>query len=110
MSSCHFSKLNPRRIIRPFLGRAFWVTKIRQPGTAVELGVGRLDLALLVDVEDIDTLDFLDVVASAVDGDPAPANLVAAAERIQSLEIEWGLGAGCADEGRPAGEGDGSFL
>jgi hypothetical protein len=55
-------------------------------------------LAFAVDVEDIDALDLLSVVAGAVDRDPTPRDFVAAVEDIQSLEIERGLFAGAGDE------------
>jgi hypothetical protein len=98
--------------IHHFLGLADTIrfAKIHQPRAAVELGIGGLDLALLVDHEDVNTLNLLAVVASAADGDPAPANLVAAVEGIQSLEDEWGLCDGCGDESLPAGKGDGTLL
>ena len=73
------------------LAGTFWVAEIRQPGAAVELCKGGLDLALLTDLEDVDALNLLAVVASTVDRDPAPANLVAAVEDIQCLEEEGGL-------------------
>ena len=76
------------------LAGTFWVAQIGQPGPAVELGVRRLDLALLVDVEDVDALDLLVVVAGAADGDPAPADLVAAVEGVERLEVERRLCAG----------------
>jgi hypothetical protein len=77
---------------------AFWIPEIGQPSSTVEFGEGGLDLALAVDVEDIDALDLLLVVASAVDGDPAPRDFVAAVEDIQGLEIKRGLFAGAGDE------------
>jgi hypothetical protein len=71
--------------------RALWVPEISQPSSAVEFGIGSLDLAFAVDVEDIDALDLLLVIAGAVDGDPAPSDLVAAVQDVQALEIERGL-------------------
>lgn len=82
--------------------RALWVPEIGQPSSAVEFGIGSIDLACAVDVEDIDTLDLLHVIAGTVDGDPTPSDFVAAAEDIQGLEIERGLLGGAGDEGRPA--------
>jgi hypothetical protein len=82
---------------RQLLG-AFGVPEISQPSSAIEFGEGSLDLSLAVDVEDINTLDFLLVVASTVDGNPAPRDFVAAAKDIQSLEIERGLLAGAGNE------------
>jgi len=78
--------------------RAFWVSEIGQPSSAVEFGVSGRDLAFAVDVEDIDTLDLLIVVAGTVDRDPAPADLVAAVEGIEGLEVEWGLRPGSSNE------------
>jgi hypothetical protein len=69
----------------------FWVAEIRQPGAAVELCKGGPDLTPPADLEDVDALNLLVVVASTVDRDPAPANLVAAVEDIEGLEVEWGL-------------------
>ena len=86
--------------------RAFWVSEIGQPSSAVEFGVSGRDLAFAVDVEDIDTLDLLIVVAGTVDRDPAPSDFVAAGEDIQGLEIERGLSGGAGDESRDAREGD----
>jgi hypothetical protein len=88
------------------LGGAFWVPEIGQPSSAVEFGKGGLDLTLAVDVEDIDSLDLLHVVAGAVDGNPTPRDFVAAVENIQSLEIERGLCAGAGDEIGLACEGN----
>jgi len=89
--------------------RALWVPEIKQPSSAVEFGKGSLDLAFAVDVEDVDALDLLLVIAGAVDGDPTPSDLVAAVQDIQGLEIERGLLAGAGDESRPACEGSCSF-
>jgi hypothetical protein len=105
-----FSKLHHHRIHHFLGGLAFWVAKIRQPRAAVELGIAGLDLACLVDHEDVNALDLLIVVARTVDGDPAPANLVAAVEDIQGREVERGLRARSGDEGCRAGESNGSFL
>ena len=80
------------------LAGTFLVAEIRQPGAAVELRIGGLDLALLVDLENIDALILLVVVASTVDRDPAPADLVAAVEGIEGLEVEWGLRPGSSNE------------
>jgi hypothetical protein len=65
---------------------------------------------LAVDLEDIDSLDRLLVVAGAIDGDPAPSDFGAAAEYTQGLEIERGLGGGAADESTDVREGDCSLL
>ena len=85
---------------------AFRIPEISQPSSAVEFGKGSLDLAFAVDVEDINALDLLSVVAGAVDGDPTPADFVAAVEDIQALEIERGLLAGAGDECSLVCEGD----
>ena len=61
---------------------------------------------MAVDVEDIDSLDLLLVVAGAVDGNPTPRDFVAAVEDIQSLEIERGLLAGAGDESGLVCEGN----
>jgi len=54
--------------------------------------------SLLADLEHVDTLDLLIVVAGTADGDPAPADLVAAVEGIEGLEVEWGLRPGSSNE------------
>jgi hypothetical protein len=92
--------------LRFFSCRTFWISEIGQPSSAVEFGVSGRDLTFAADLEDVDTLDLLHVVASAVDGDPAPSNFIAAAEDIQGLEIERGLGGGAGDESRDAREGN----
>jgi len=84
--------------------------EIEQPSSTVEFGEGSLDLAFLVDVEDIDALNLLRVIAGTTFGDPAPSDFVAAAEDIQGLEIKRGLCGGEGDERRNAREGDSSFL
>ena len=55
-------------------------------------------MALLVDLEDVDTLDLLIIVAGTADRDPTPADLIAAVEGIKGLEVEWGLCPGSSDE------------
>lgn len=90
--------------------RALWVPEIKQPSSAVEFGIGSLDLAFAVDVEDIDALDLLLVIAGAVDGDPTPSDLVAAVQDVQALEIERGLFAGAGDESSLVREGNRSLL
>ena len=84
--------------------------EIEQPSSAVEFGVGGRDLAIAVDLEDIDSPDQLLVVAGAIDGDPAPSDFGAAAEYTQGREIERGLGGGAADESTDFREGGCSLL
>ena len=69
-------------------------TEIIDPRRGVELGIHALDLALGIDVEVVDALDLLVVVARAGDGDPAPADGVAAVEGVERLQVEGWLGAG----------------
>jgi hypothetical protein len=90
--------------------RALWVPEISQPSSAVEFGIGSLDLAFAVDVEDVDALDLLLVIAGAVDGDPTPSDLVAAVQDVQALEIERGLLDGAGDESSLVREGNRSLL
>jgi hypothetical protein len=92
------------------LAGTFWVAEICEPRAAVELSIGRLDLALRVDLKNVDTLDLFTVVAGTADRDPTPGDLGAAVEGIESLKKEWGLCTGSGDEGLFACEGDGSFL
>jgi hypothetical protein len=69
-----------------------------------------LDLALRVNREGVDSFDFLGVVSGPADRNPAPRDLVAAPEDVESLKDQWGLRSYAYDEGIPGGEGDGSFL
>ena len=64
------------------LGLAYVV----EPGGAVELNVGGLDLARLVAVEGVDALDFVGIIAGPMDRDPAPADAAAVVEDVERLQ------------------------
>ena len=67
-------------------------------------------MAGAVDVEVVDALDGGRIVASALLGDPAPADGVAAPEIVERLEDERRLRAGAGDEILLVGESDRALL
>ena len=86
---------------------ALWAAEIGQPGTAVELAVGGLDLVGLeavgggLDDQRIKALDLLDARA----GDPSDDDGVASVPRLEDGEGDVGLGALAREESSLGGEG-----
>jgi len=92
--------------------RALWATEVGQPGTAVELAVGGLDLVQArragvgrwLNNESVEALDLL----GSLEGNPSEDDGVARVPQVQHLERNRGLRTLAGDEGGLGGEGQGS--
>ncbi|OLE56101.1 MAG: hypothetical protein AUG51_00010 [Acidobacteria bacterium 13_1_20CM_3_53_8] len=86
-------------------GLTLGLAQVVEPGGAVELDIDGLDLALFVDVEVVDALDLVGIVAGPLDRDPAPADAAAVVEDVERLQGQRRLRARSGNEFRLGCEG-----